>query len=170
MTDLQHPSNWKYESPESEGYHRIIDPENSACKVTWIFRLNLREGSAFSLSDPKLELNGVVIMGKLEIVRGNDSFELNKLDSFFLPGGEVLELRAREDCFLFIGGSLCNGRGVFLTRKYDLSLPLGEIHQVHGKPPYRREVFMTIAQQDKASRLICGITCGDPCQEFFLWR
>ena len=50
----------------------------------------------------------------------------------------------------------------FFTRKYDLSLPLGDIHQIHGTPPYKREVFMTVAQQDKASRLICGITIGEP--------
>ncbi len=162
MKNLQHPSNWRYESPESEGFHRIIDPENSACKLTWIFRLNLRKGNTYSLKDPRLELNGVVIKGTLGIVHGDDSFELEKLDSFYLPGRESLEIQAIEDCFVFFGGSLYEGGGNFLTRKYDLSLPLGDIHQVHGKLPYRREVFMTIAQQDKASRLICGITCGDP--------
>jgi 5-deoxy-glucuronate isomerase len=43
--------------------------------------------------------------------------------------------------------------------KYDLSLPLGDIHQIHGEAPYKREVFMTVAQQDEG--LICGITIGD---------
>ena len=47
-------------------------------------------------------------------------------------------------------------------RKYDLTLPLGNIHQTHGKPPYQREVFMTLAQEDLGSRLICGITEGEP--------
>ncbi len=66
MKNLQHPSNWKYESPESEGFHRIINPENSVCKLTWIFRLNLRIGNTYSLYDPKLELNEIVIKATLQ--------------------------------------------------------------------------------------------------------
>lgn len=162
MKDMNHPSNWKYTSPEEEGFHKVVSPENSDCKITWVFRLNLSKGTRYKLKDDKLELNGAVISGAVILVGANEENELNKFDSFYLPGGEEVTIIAREDCMIFIGGSFYEGKGKFFVRKYNLSLPLGDIHQVHGKPPYRREVFMTIAQPDEGSRLICGITYGDP--------
>lgn len=164
MKHPDHPSEWKYESPEEAGLHEIVTPSNSACKVTWIHRLNLPEHQEYRLKHDGLERNGVVIKGAVAISRGPDHHELELPDAFYLPSQESITITARRDCSLFIGGSLCEKKGGFFTRKYDLSLPLGDIHQVHGTPPYRREVFMTLAQQDAASRLICGITRGDPGQ------
>jgi 5-deoxy-glucuronate isomerase len=164
MKPLDHPSNWKYASPEQEGLHAVITPENSACSITRIYRLNLSANAAYRLEREGLELNGVVIKGSARISHEKGSADLDKLDSFYLPAKEYLSITAETDCTLFFGGSICEGKGRFFTRKYDLSLPLGDIHQVHGKPPYRREVFMTLAQQDAGSRLICGITRGDPGQ------
>lgn len=161
MNDLNHPANWKYNSSEEEGFHEIITPENSACKITWIFRLNLSKGNEYLLKKNKLELNGVVVEGKIVTCHSSEENILEKFDSFYLPEAEGLTIQALEDCSIFIGGSLYEGRGSFFVRKYDLSLPLGSIHQIHGKPPYKREVFMTIAQEDEGSRLICGITQGE---------
>jgi 5-deoxy-glucuronate isomerase len=162
MTDKKHPSNWKFVSPEEEGLHEVISPENSACKVTWVDRLNLSRGQSFKLRSELLEQNGVVIKGKVKVKQGAAEKELSKFDSFYLPACMELIITALDDCSLFIGASLFEGKGKFFTRKYDLSLPLGNIHQIHGRPPYQREVFMTLAQQDEGSRLICGITYGDP--------
>ena len=161
MSDLSHPSTWKYSSPEQEGLHRIIDPENSACRLTWIYRLNLEQGSTYTLNSQNLELNGIVIMGKVAVLHDEYESELNNYDSFYLPGNEELVVLALERSSLFIGGSIFEGRGKFFTREYDLGLPIGEIHQVHGEPPFQREVFMTLAQEDEGSRLICGITIGE---------
>lgn len=161
MKDLNHPENWKYTSPEEEGFFEIVSPENSACKITWVFRLNLKKGAEYNLVHKSLELNGVVIQGNIALTKGTDKYELDKFDSFYLPANDNLIIMAAEDCSIFIGGSHCENMGSFFTRKYDLSVPLGDIHQVHGEPPYRREVFMTVAQQDDASRLICGVTIGD---------
>lgn len=162
MIDLYHPSNWKYTSPEKEGFHAVITPDNSACLVTWIFRLNLLKGNSYTLSDEKLELNGLVFDGHVKLIHDGEVSNLNKLDSFYLPAGVNVEIIAGEDCSIYFGGSFCEGKGKFFTRKFNLTLPLGDIHQIHGVPPYKREVFMTIAQEDEGSRLICGITLGDP--------
>ncbi len=162
MQNRDHPANWKFTSPENEGFFQVISPVYSICKITWIFRLNLKKGNSYHLVDNKLELNGVIIRGKAVIIYNGNETDLQKFDSFYLPAEHELMIQAIEDCSIFIGGSLYEGKGSFFTRKHDLSLPIGEIHQIHGKPPYRREVFMTLAQQDAGSRLICGITTGDP--------
>jgi len=162
MKDNNHPSQWKYTSPEEPGFHEIITPDNSPCQLTWIFRLNLSKGKTWKLYHEKLELNAAVLQGKVSLTRNEDTTTLlNKLDSFYLPAKEKVDIEAMEDTVLFIGGSLYEGKGSFFIRQYDLSLPLGDIHQIHGKPPYKREVFMTLAQQDEGSRLICGITLGE---------
>jgi 5-deoxy-glucuronate isomerase len=162
MKQIDHPSQWKYSSPEEEGFHEIIAPENSACKITWIYRLNLSENSEYLLRNDELELNGVVINGAVKTGYGSESYDLDSFDSFYLPAKENLIITAKEASSIFIAGSIYENKGRFFTRKYDLSLPLGDIHQIHGKPPYQREVIMTLAQQDEGSRLICGITTGEP--------
>lgn len=162
MENNNHPVNWKYESPEEEGFWEVVTPENSACKITWVYRLNLTKNSEYKLLNDKLELNGAVINGSVKIHHNSGSYDLAKFDSFYLPANESIVINANENCSIFIGGGVSENKGQFFTRKYDLSLPLGDIHQIHGKPPYKREVFMTVAQQDKASSLICGITIGDP--------
>ncbi len=158
MKDFSDPKNWKYTSIDEEGFHIVVDPDNSACKVTWIYRLNLKKGKTFILSNDGLELNGMIFKGKAAIEHNEESIELNVRDSFYLPGTETLKITAVDDMFMFIGGGPYEGDGEFFVRNYDLSLPLGEIHQIHGKPPYQREVFMTINQETPGSRLICGIT------------
>jgi len=161
MREKSHPSQWKYESPEESGWHEVITPDNSACRLTWVYRLNLPKGKAHQVHKPDMELNGAVVAGRVALLHGSNEYELDKCDSFFLPGGDKVQIKAHQDSVLFFGGSLNEGKGHFFTRKYDLSLPPGDIHQIHGQPPYKREVFMTLAQQDEASRLICGITVGD---------
>lgn len=161
MSSKFHPSQWKYPSPESFGFHEVITPDNSPCKLTWVYRLNLAKGSSHVLHKEDQELNGVVIAGSVTLSHKSGLLHLDKRDSFFLPGNDQVQITAKADSILFIGGSLFEGKGQFFSRRYDLSMPIGDIHQIHGKPPYKREVFMTLAQQDEASRLICGITIGE---------
>lgn len=154
--------NRKYNSPDSPGLHMVVSPENSDCKTTWGFRLNLEKGSEFRLSDEMPELNSALITGKAEIAFEATTFQLEERDSFYLPASHTLVINALTNLVFFLGGAPCEGKGSFFMRKYDLTLPLGNTHQIHGKPPYQREVFMTITKEDPGSRLICGITEGEP--------
>ena len=152
---------WKYESPETEGFHTVVSPHNSPLKVASVFRLNLDAGSTYTLRRERLELNAVVIHGSVELRNASTTEPLGRLDSFYLPGGETVTLTAREAAFLYLGGAPCEGVGRFLVRRYEPDLPLGDIRQVHGRPPYQRDVFMTLNPEVKASRLICGLTWGE---------
>jgi 5-deoxy-glucuronate isomerase len=154
--------NWKFNSPDESGFHEIVSPGNSDCKTTWAFRLNLEKGNSYKLCDDKLELNAVLIYGKIKLQMEGENWSLVAKDSFYLSAGKEVEILAETPIIMYIGGAPYDSVGDFFVRKFDLSLPLGNIHQIHGKPPYQREVFMTIAQEDKGSRLICGITEGEP--------
>jgi 5-deoxy-glucuronate isomerase len=156
-----HPKDWKYSSPETPGYHVVVSPDNSACAVTWIYRLNLEAGQRHRLSSAHLELNGLVIAGRARIEHGTEeAAELGLCDSFYLPGGDEVEIEAVTDLAMYVGGGPYEGVGTYFTRALDLSLPLGEVHQIHGEPPYQREVFMTVNPEVPASRMINGITWG----------
>ncbi len=156
--------NWKYKSQNAQGYHMVVSPENSDLRTTWGFRLNLEVGSEYQLTDENLELNGAVISGQASIYFAGEKYTLSPRDSFYFPAKAMVTIVAESNLIIFLGGAPCEGKGVFFVRKYDLSIPLGNIHQIHGKLPYRREVFMTISQEDKGSRLICGVTEGEPGQ------
>jgi 5-deoxy-glucuronate isomerase len=82
--------------------------------------------------------------------------------SIYIPAGEKLIIIAKTNVFMFIGGGPYEGIGEFFIRRYNLNLPKNDIHQVHGEPPFQREVFMTVNQETPASRIIAGVTSGDP--------
>ena len=158
---MKEPKDWKYKSLNTNGFHTVIGPENSICKQTYVFRLNIDNNQSYVLDNPSLELNGVVIEGEIEVNSGNEKYILKKRDSFYLPAGEKLLISTKSKVVVFIGGAKYEGKGDFFTRKFDLNITDINTVQIHGEKPYRRDVFMTVGQYDKASRLICGITSGD---------
>ena len=80
------------------------------------------------------------------------------MDSFYIPGDSFLNITAVEDTSIYIGAAKCEGYGKAFVRHIDFSLPVGDIHQIHGNGSGQREVMFTLAPSDSASRLICGIT------------
>lgn len=154
------PSGWKRRSSPDPGWHVVADPRNSPFRTSHIFRLNLRAGETHTISMPGLELTGSVIAGSVELSHGPEGARLGKCDSFYMPGGERVDLTAVEDAVLYLGGGPCEGIGKFYVRPLNRDLPIGPIHQIHGEPPYEREVFMTVDPSTPASRIIAGFTWG----------
>ena len=87
-------------------------------------------------------------------------YHCGRLDSFYTAGGNSVAIEAEADCVFYIGASVDEGYGTPFFRAFNLHLPLGEIHQIHGKGVGQREVFMTLNQEIQASRLIAGLTWG----------
>lgn len=154
----------KFTSSQKPGFHTVITPENSPCRYLWLFRLNLESGGSHRLEGGELELSAAVIHGTVGICVGDVQEQLQRFDSFYVPGGIEAAIVAREPSVLYIGGAPCEGIGAFFTRRYDPNMPFGKIRQLQGTPPFRREVFMTVDQEVAASRLISGFTWGDEGQ------
>lgn len=158
---LKDPRNWLYRSTDKPGMQVVVSPYNSACLATWAFRLNLNKGDMYEMQDKLLELNAVVVQGRVHITHSSKPQTiLQKLDSFYVPAQESVQITAEIDSVVYIGGAVYEGEGDFFIRKYEADLPLGEIHQIHGETPFEREVFMTVNQEVPASRLINGLTWG----------
>lgn len=161
MTDKKWNLNsWRVQSPDSWGFHEVITPKNSECSVDQIFRLNLKKGNAFTLKSHELELHGVLIAGKAKLSKHPvlDGTEMDKFDSFYIPGHNEVTITAQEDCIFYIPGAICEGYGKPFFRKFNPDLPIGDMHQIHGSGSGQREVIFTLAPTDPASRLICGLT------------
>jgi 5-deoxy-glucuronate isomerase len=171
------PSQWRYRSSAEPGFHTVITPENSPCRLTWIFRLNLIQGEHYVLRNDELELDACVLSGELVLEHvlpeatssrasgssaGAERLTLRKRDSFYLPAGDEARITAMGDAQVTIGGGPFDGTGSFFVRYYDPELEIGAVRQIHGEPPYQREVFLTVDPETPASRLICGITTGEP--------
>lgn len=152
---------WAVQSPEEPGFHAVITPETAQCQHARIYRLNLPEGERYTLCSGELEMHPVLISGSAEL-HGHQNFPtaMKKLDAFYLSGGDRVEIYAREACVFYIAAARYEGVGTSFFRAFDPNLPVGEIHQIHGSGVGKREVFMTLADTDLASRLICGLTWG----------
>lgn len=152
---------WPVQSPETPGFHKVITPDACECKAAQIFRLNLPGGESYRLESGELEMNAVVIYGAASLSGNADlPADMKRFDSFYVPAGTSVEIKAEEDLVMYIGGALYEGIGKTLFRRYDASLPIGEVHQIHGEGRGRREVMFTLTPEDEASRLICGLTWG----------
>ena len=155
-TNYSIPS-WHKHSPTDEGMHHVVDPKIDECEVASIYRLNLGSGRSFTLESKEEEMSCVIINGSVR-VSGALCDTLGKLDSFYIPGKTSVHVEALADTVIYIGAAVCEGYGEAMIRKIDFSLPVGDIHQIHGSGSGQREVMFTLAPQDKASRLICGLT------------
>lgn len=158
----QAPGSWKYSSPDEPGFHAVVTPGNSSCTTLWMFRLNLRANMTHRLLDQELEMVAGLVTGELEVSASGQGDLLGKLDAFYVPAAAAVDLKARTDCTLYIGAAVCENMGCFFVQRFDPKLPIGETHQIHGEPPYEREVHMTLKPQRPASRLIAGWTFSRP--------
>ena len=150
---------WAVQSCEEPGFHAVISPERSECYDTRVYRLNLSAGQSYTLNSGELEMNPVLISGNV-ILSGHSDLdtEMGKLDSFYIAGGESVVITANEDSVFYIGAALYEGYGKTFFRRFDISQPIGAVHQIHGSGVGQREIMMTLSDKDEASRLICGLT------------
>ncbi len=160
MTEVkQDLHKWRVQSSEEWGFHEVITPEKSACQEARIFRLNLQKGNSYTLNSGNLELHPVLISGKASLSEHKTlNQNMDRFDSFYIPGNNTIKITAVEDCIFYIAGAVCEGYGKPSFRKYDPTLPVGDIHQIHGEGSGQREVMFTLAPEDDASRLLCGLT------------
>lgn len=153
---------WAVQSPEAPGFHPVITPEQCDCKEAQVYRLNLQEGQTYTLRSEALEMHPVLCEGSA-LLSGNEKLKgvsMNKYDSFYIPADTDVIIKAVENCFFYVAAAKYEGFGETCFRHFDATLPIGDLHQIHGEGAGRREVMFTLAPGDEASRLLCGLTWG----------
>lgn len=150
--------NWRVQSSEAPGFHEVIAPGKSECREEYIYRLNLPQGKSHHIESGKLEMHPVLISGDAKLGGSVLDHTMSRFDSFYIPANTEVDITAVEDCVFYIAGARYEGIGESTFRKYDPTLPIGDIHQIHGEGVGRREVMFTLPPQTPASRLICGLT------------
>lgn len=152
---------WNFTSPAEPGFHEVIAPNKADCRAIYIYRLNLSAGDSYLLRSGELEMNPVLINGKAKL-SGHQTLnkDMEKFDSFYIPANNEIRITAVEDSIFYIAGARYEGIGEPSFRKFDITLPIGDIHQIHGHGVGQREVMFTLAPQTPASSLICGLTWG----------
>lgn len=153
-------SSWNIVSPQVPGVHEVISPKFRDCQVSNIFRINLSHGLNHVLESEDKEINVLLVSGECALQIGDEKYSMEKLDSFYIPGNCSAKLKAKTDCTFYVACAPCEGFGKPFFRKLDLTLPLGDIHQIHGSGSMAREVFFTLDPKTPASRLLCGISWG----------
>jgi 5-deoxy-glucuronate isomerase len=153
---------WKRSSNDTPGFSTIVDANAQDLTADLsVHRLNLQKGETTTIRKKDQELSFALIRGSASIEISGQKSALRKLDSFYLPGNEAVAITAGEDCSFYIGGAVYEGYGDVYIHHYDPDLPIGDVRQVHGKPPYQRDVYMTLGPHIEASRLITGLTWSE---------
>lgn len=149
---------WHKKSTEERGMQNIIVPHKDETEILGADRLNMVGGEEYELYSETMEMNALLISGAAQVAIDGRQYSLKKLDSFYIPSKTAAKIRADGETSIYIGSAPCDGYGKPLVRKMDMTLPIGNIHQIHGEGSGRREVMFTLAPEDSASRLICGVT------------
>ena len=118
---------WKFDSSCEEGFHEIIAPGKADCEQEYIYRLNLSAGKSFDLETGKLEMDAVCIKGAADFSWDGYAGTCDKLDSFYVVSNMKVHITAKEDCIFYIAGAHYEGIGKPHFRKFDISLPIGDI-------------------------------------------
>lgn len=156
--DKDRINNWKYESNSFEGLHLIISPETSDCEVARVYRLNISAGNEYELNTEEYEMSIACVKGDSEISFDNINKSISKLDSIYLVKYSKLKIKAKSDSIFYIGAAIDEGYGENYVIEFDSSIPLGDIHQIHGEGIFAREVFMTVNPEVTSSRILSGLT------------
>lgn len=162
MDKLNKMKSWKYQSTNEVGFHKIIQPSLDDCSELNIFRLNLENGTDYTIKSNNLELNGVVIDGCCKIKSTKLDTKLEKFDSFFISANNEIKIKAKEKLIMYIAGAEGFTDNYQKVRKFNWGLPLGKIHQIHGSGVGEREVMFTCEPDLPANKLICGLTWSRP--------
>ena len=125
---------WSVQSPEEPGFHAVITPDKCECQETQMYRLNLLKGQSYTLESRDSELHPVLISGAAKL---SDHSVLNEtmkqFDAFYIPGNDSVTITALEDCIFYIAGAKYEGVGKPFFRSFDLSQPVGDIHQIQDR-------------------------------------
>lgn len=152
---------WRFQSPETPGFHEVIVAGEADCVAISISRLNLSAGARHVLASGAHEIHPVLMHGAARLLSGPFAGKaMKRFDSFYLPSDESTEIEAVEDCVFYIAGAPDERFGKPSFRSFEPGLPIGDIHQIHGDGAGRREVMFTLDPATPASRLICGLTWG----------
>lgn len=154
-------NDWAIESAREEGFHAVFEAGKSACTVLSFYRLNLGAGNSFTYNSGDKEMNFVLTAGEATASFGLGETQMYPYDSFYVPGNSDVSITAVKDCVFYIPAAPCEGYGKVFFRRYDPSLPVGDIHQVHGTGAAMRGMNFTIDPAVPASRLLCGICFGE---------
>lgn len=161
MNSMYELDRWRKQSETTYGFHTVFSPQSGDCKSLTVYRLNLQEGGKYTLNTGSQEMSLNLVKGAVTVSSKKfGQVSINKLDSVYLPGNQSAEIQAKEESIFYIGAAVCEGYGEAFFRRFDSSLPIGDMHQIHGKGTSEREVMFTLAPQDSASRLICGFSRG----------
>jgi len=159
MENRKRMENWDFTSSPLPGFHEVIIPGKADCKAVYIYRLNLNAGDSYHLISGELEMHPVLIQGSANL-SGHPILDqtMEKYDSFYIPSNTEVKITANTNSIFYIAGARYKGIGAASFRKFDMTLPIGDIHQIHGNGVGQREVMFTLDPKTPASSLICGLT------------
>lgn len=149
---------WKIISPEENGLWEVIAPGKSDCEQAYIYRLNLEAGQDYVLCTEDKEMDAACIKGRAHVTCTAFDAECERLDSFYVVKNMEITIHAYEAAVFYIGAAIDEGYGTPYFRKTDLTMPIGDIHQMHGQGVGLREVFMTVNPEVGSSRILAGLT------------
>lgn len=154
-------SQWKRTTSNEDGIHWVIKPGDGLLKSGSFLRINIPAGKTEAINTDSMEMVFCIIAGACKIKVNGQAFECKKLDSIYAPFNSKVAIMAfDEPVILYVPAAESDKKISPYKTVFDMNMPIGDRKQVHGEGVARRDVFMTIAPQDQACRIIAGYTWG----------
>lgn len=148
----------KYSSPAGPGLHRVVDSSNSVLQVLEVYALHISEGERERLELGSKEASLVCTLGHVKATVAGVEYSLWAGDGLYAPRNTevIIEGASGKDQLVIAMAEAWEGGEVIHTRFGDA----WREKETHGRYNYSRDVVNLLRRQDRASRLVTGITTG----------
>lgn len=150
--------NLKFTSPTRPGLHRVIDRSNSGLEVLELYILNITSGHKEVIDWKGKEASIVCVSGRVLAAVDGESYNVAQGDGLYVPRGKevVIEGTTGQDQLVIAAAEAWSDAEVIYTNLGDA----WREKETHGTYNFTRDIVNLLRRQDRASRIVTGITIG----------
>ncbi len=141
----------------------MITPKNTPLKALSCGRIILNQKrSRVSASSKGREVSLICLKGEGTVALNGDKYQMKQFDALYIPPGLAYEVSTSTavDFAEASAPTIKEGKVQFIP--YEALKNDTKLHAKAGKETYTREIYKMIDVNVPASRLLCGVTLGDP--------
>ncbi len=151
------------ETASQKGHNRMITPENTDLQVLSFGRIILdSEVPEVQSASDNQEVCLISLQGKAEIEVGPSAYSMEPYDTLYIPPGHSYRVSTDSSTDLVEATALCERETKIQFAAFQDLKDDPEYHVTVGPESGRRDVFKLLDQNIDASRLLCGVTFGQP--------
>jgi 5-deoxy-glucuronate isomerase len=144
---------------QEKGRNISVTPKNTATRHLHYGRVRLDAGDAPLAFETQTHETGLICLnGTAKISTGDQTFDLNRYDSLYVPRDSRVEISTETGCDLAEISAAVESRYPVQFVAFEEIRKNPALHFTAGKPPIERDLNILLGKNIEAGRLMAGVT------------